>query len=72
MKHIVWLAIAIGGAALAQNAATSNAGAWRFAISGDSRNCGDIVMPAIAQGVQPERRGILLAPGRFSRDLHLR
>lgn len=26
-------------------------GAWKFAISGDSRNCGDIVMPAIATGV---------------------
>jgi len=24
---------------------------WRFAVSGDSRNCGDIVMPAIASGV---------------------
>ncbi|MGA2877556.1 MAG: metallophosphoesterase [Bryobacteraceae bacterium] len=24
---------------------------WKFAISGDSRNCGDIVMPAIAAGV---------------------
>jgi hypothetical protein len=24
---------------------------WKFAISGDSRNCGDIVMPAIADGV---------------------
>ncbi len=24
---------------------------WKFAISGDSRNCGDIVMPAIARGV---------------------
>jgi len=23
---------------------------WRFAVSGDSRNCGDVVMPAIAQG----------------------
>lgn len=50
MKHLACLAIAIGGAALAQNAATSNA-AWKFAISGDSRNCGDIVMPAIARGV---------------------
>jgi hypothetical protein len=27
-------------------------GAWKFAISGDSRNCGDIVMPAIAAGVR--------------------
>jgi len=26
--------------------------AWKFAVSGDSRNCGDIVMPAIAAGVQ--------------------
>jgi hypothetical protein len=25
---------------------------WRFAVSGDSRNCGDIVMPAIAAGVK--------------------
>src|ERR1022692_1536682 len=24
------------------------AGSWRFIVSGDSRNCGDIVMPAIA------------------------
>ena len=24
---------------------------WRFAVSGDSRNCGDVVMPAIAQSV---------------------
>jgi len=28
-----------------------SAGSWKFAVSGDSRNCGDIVMPAIAQGV---------------------
>ncbi len=27
-----------------------SAGAWRFAVSGDSRNCGDVVMPAIAAG----------------------
>jgi hypothetical protein len=25
--------------------------AWSFAVSGDSRNCGDVVMPAIAAGV---------------------
>jgi len=25
---------------------------WKFAVSGDSRNCGDIVMPAIAAGVR--------------------
>ncbi len=27
-------------------------GSWKFAVSGDSRNCGDIVMPGIAQGVR--------------------
>jgi len=27
-------------------------GAWTFAVSGDSRNCGNIVMPAIAQDVK--------------------
>src|SRR5258708_4725576 len=26
--------------------------AWRFAVSGDSRNCGDIVMPAIADAAR--------------------
>jgi hypothetical protein len=25
---------------------------WTFALSGDSRNCGDVVMPAIAQGAK--------------------
>lgn len=29
----------------------SNNGDWYFAVSGDSRNCGDVVMPAIAAGV---------------------
>ena len=38
-----------GGTALAQSSSTP---AWTFAVSGDSRNCGDIVMPAIAQGAK--------------------
>jgi Calcineurin-like phosphoesterase len=28
-----------------------NTGSWYFAVSGDSRNCGDVMMPAIAAGV---------------------
>jgi hypothetical protein len=42
--------LALAGASLWGNAArtqTSGEG-WRFAASGDSRNCGDVVMPAIA------------------------
>jgi hypothetical protein len=35
--------------AFAQSSATTN---WTFAVSGDSRNCGDVVMPAIANGVK--------------------
>jgi hypothetical protein len=40
---VLWACSALG---------QSDAGAWRFAVSGDSRNCGDIVMPAIAAGVR--------------------
>jgi hypothetical protein len=28
---------------------------WHFAVSGDSRNCGDVVMPAIARGAQADK-----------------
>src|ERR1700732_3703556 len=27
----------------------TSAGTWRFVLSGDSRNCGDVVMPGIAE-----------------------
>lgn len=33
-------------------AGQSSSGGWSFAVSGDSRNCGDVVMPAIAAGVK--------------------
>jgi hypothetical protein len=39
-----WLLALLSFSALAQDT-------WKFAVSGDSRNCGDIVMPAIAAGV---------------------
>jgi hypothetical protein len=44
------LALTMGSVAPGQNR-----GPWKFAVSGDSRNCGDIVMPAIAQGVRQSR-----------------
>ena len=34
------------------SAESNGAGGWKFAVSGDSRNCGDVVMPAIAEGVK--------------------
>lgn len=35
-------------------AAQTNGATWTFAVSGDSRNCGDFVMPAIASGVKAD------------------
>ncbi len=49
-----WLLLAAAAAALLTWRVPSTAAqsaAWKFAVSGDSRNCGDVVMPAIAAGV---------------------
>ncbi len=50
MKKFLLILLLAGGWpwVLAQNAP----GDWTFAASGDSRNCGDIVMPAIAEGAR--------------------
>src|SRR5438270_4791516 len=46
-KLVAGLVLALS--AWTQGADTSNsAQTWSFAVSGDSRNCGDVVMPAIA------------------------
>ncbi len=37
---------------IASNAQQSAEKLWRFAVSGDSRNCGDVVMPAIAKSAR--------------------
>lgn len=53
MLRSLCLAALAGGFALAQNMPQPQPGSqWKFAISGDSRNCGDFVMPAIAAGVR--------------------
>ncbi|HEV2424049.1 MAG TPA: metallophosphoesterase [Terriglobia bacterium] len=39
-------------ASLSGTLAAQSGGSWRFAFSGDSRNCGDVVMPAIAAGAK--------------------
>ena len=46
-------------------AAQTSAGGWKFAVSGDSRNCGDIVMPAIAAGVLHDGAGFYWHLGDF-------
>ena len=44
---------AIAGIAAAQ--APTSTGTWTFAVSGDSRDCGDFVVPAIATKVKAEK-----------------
>jgi hypothetical protein len=46
-------------------APASNAAPWYFAVSGDSRNCGDVVMPAIAAGVWKENASFYWHLGDF-------
>ena len=48
---LVFVAVALfSGMAVAPVAAQQpTGGAWRFVVSGDSRNCGDVVMPGIAE-----------------------
>ena len=41
-----------GGIAAAATATATAEAPWHFAVSGDSRNCGDVVMPAIAADVR--------------------
>ena len=43
------LAVSLGLAAEPVAAQQSASGTWRFLASGDSRNCGDVVMPGIAE-----------------------
>ena len=45
---------------LAQNNAD-----WSFAVSGDSRNCGDIVMPAIAKSAHADNAAFYWHLGDF-------
>ena len=42
-------------AAAASSLAAQSSSTWTFAVSGDSRNCGDFVMPAIAAKVKAEK-----------------
>jgi hypothetical protein len=55
--------IASGVASVA--AAQASAGSWTFAVSGDSRNCGDFVMPAIAGKVKAEQDAFYWHLGDF-------
>lgn len=46
---LLWTLPAVGQGSAAKEKALE--GSWQFAVSGDSRNCGDVVMPGIAASV---------------------
>jgi hypothetical protein len=59
-------------AASPENKSTSDplpAGSWRFIVSGDSRNCGDIVMPAIAARSAPFAPAFYWHLGEIDEDM---
>jgi len=64
--QVLALGLGITAAASASVCAAQNAGStWTFAVSGDSRNCGDFVMPAIAAKVKAENDAFYWHLGDF-------
>jgi hypothetical protein len=74
--------VGLNPSAFAQNATREDkasdapkTGSWSFAVSGDSRNCGDVVMPTIAAGVKQKgasfywHLGDLRAIYKFDEDI---
>src|ERR1700758_3143085 len=64
---------AFPSAAFAQTSApaqtgTNGEGTWNFAVSGDSRNCGDVVMPAIAAGAWKNNASFYWHLGDFRKN----
>jgi hypothetical protein len=48
-----------------------NAGAWHFVVSGDSRNCGDVVMPAIAETARKNQAAFYWHLGDLRADYNI-
>lgn len=67
LASAVFLVLAIAAlAAVSRAAAPEDAGStWTFGVSGDSRNCGDFVMPAIAARVKSENDAFYWHLGDF-------
>jgi hypothetical protein len=54
MKRTAPLSAVLVLLAAAARAAAPAEGVWRFVVAGDSRNCGDVVMPMIARGAKKD------------------
>ena len=62
---LIDLCLAIFSFATLSAVAQSTNATWSFAVSGDSRNCGDFVMPAIASSVKAEHDAFYWHLGDF-------
>jgi AcrR family transcriptional regulator len=64
------IALLIGALSTLAHAAPPRPAAWTFAVSGDSRNCGDVVMPSIAAAARASAARFYWHLGdlRFIRD----
>jgi hypothetical protein len=61
----VFLSLSLLGTSAIAALAQTPAASWTFAVSGDSRNCGDFVMPAIASHVKAEKDAFYWHLGDF-------
>jgi hypothetical protein len=59
------LVFAVAAIAAASRPGEGDNGTWTFAVSGDSRNCGDFVMPAIAARMKVEKDAFYWHLGDF-------
>lgn len=60
-----FLAALVLSLAGATNAFAQHDGSWSFAVSEDSRNCGDVIVPEIAKGVHRDRASFYWHLGDF-------
>ena len=61
----IWAAKPAHDGAAPKSLAQSPDATWTFAVSGDSRNCGDVVMPAIAAGAREHHAAFYWHLGDF-------
>lgn len=78
LLSIVVFLLGMSNLAFSQTTSTPVAESWQFSFSGDSRNCGDIVMPTIAKDIATTKAefywhlGDIRAVYDFDEDIKLR